>query len=502
MAISKKHTKLQLAAATFGFGLLVLMSGAGLSQDKDEKAKKEAPAVAKEKADVAADEPKPANRSLVKAGYTRPGAPEDRVNKKGKIIPAAHDPERDPSEPVIGGTVYFAVFRLNEGDDEIEKSLASVPGAFVKGRNFENSYSPEFDRKAKYLYVYQIVNDRGLDPTKDKVIFAADADLDVSTITDFALRITVDPRYITSWGHFKDLSFSAAVPTRDRTGEHVPASDGSKILPVAFSADSSVLAEIPEKKYQNGAPAHKLGDLIRDFGIRSSNLNLDKMPGVAELMKKKVTGVALANWEGNQLQAAAGGREPDYVQLILDNERETEQPTLDGKFLGNVIFRTDFKRKNALGVGEHSVVFGFTSDLPPKDEPIRIEGFMPRELKEKGKPAAFDRDMVDVSTDGVSFVAQIESFVQAGEAVGTGNATAVGTAPTPQGGAGCRAGGSGNAFLRRPGRRGRHGWSWRRRWAGPSDRRLRCGSGSGDRRRLGRRQRRRRGSRRHRRRAA
>lgn len=185
-------------------------------------------------------------------------------------------------------------------------------------------------------------------------------------------------------------------------------------MPVAFSSVPSILSEIKERRYMENAPAHTLGNLIRDFSISKSNLNLAKGPTITALEKKKTDGIALANWQDNQLQAVEGGRAPDYVQLILDNPRETEQPTLDGRYLGNVTFRADFVKGNALKVGQHSVLFGFTSDLPPRDEPIRIEGFMAKGFGEKGKPAAFDPAVVGAGT-------------------GVGNAVATGIAPTPVG---------------------------------------------------------------------
>src|SRR4051812_34019245 len=98
MAMSLKNQMFRVAAAAIGVAFLMALSASGLSQDKeDPKAKKdapmkEAPAIAKDKdkeKDDGEAEPKSRYASLVRAGYTRPGAPEDRVNKKGKIIPAA-----------------------------------------------------------------------------------------------------------------------------------------------------------------------------------------------------------------------------------------------------------------------------------------------------------------------------------------------------------------------------------------------------------------------------
>src|SRR5205807_54259 len=94
---------------------------------------------------------RPKNASLVRAGYTRPGTPSDKIGKNGEILQAAL--EGNQGGPMIGATVYFAVYTRNSADDEFfgkDKDLGLLLDLFIPGRSFENSISPSFDRKAKY----------------------------------------------------------------------------------------------------------------------------------------------------------------------------------------------------------------------------------------------------------------------------------------------------------------------------------------------------------------
>ena len=103
--------------------------------------------------------------SIELAGYTRPGSPSDTVNEDGKIIAAAFANKDTKKFKVLGATIYFTVFK-NMGDDgdTFGTGMPDFDRRFDAGRNFEDAYSPRFDKKAKFLYVYQIVNDRFLNP--------------------------------------------------------------------------------------------------------------------------------------------------------------------------------------------------------------------------------------------------------------------------------------------------------------------------------------------------
>src|SRR5687767_2351296 len=97
--------KLQQGALLATAVALVLAGSVAFTQ---EKAKDDAKEVAKEEPEL---------RSIVRAGYTRPGNPPDKAGKKGEIQSVAHDPEYEG--PLIGATVYFAVFKGAGADDEV-----------------------------------------------------------------------------------------------------------------------------------------------------------------------------------------------------------------------------------------------------------------------------------------------------------------------------------------------------------------------------------------------
>jgi hypothetical protein len=410
--VKKRSYKRWVPVATLFF---LLLGSSAFTQEKGKDAPKE---------DVGLEmKNQPRNRSLVRSGYTRPGSPSDKIGKNGAIVQAALDP--DQIGRMIGSTVYFAVFKGTGVDDDMfGTDIGGLADAFVAGRSFENSVSPHLDRKAKYLYLYQIVNDRGLNPPKEGVLPAVDTHIHTADISNFALRLLVDPRYITSWGHFTNIGFEANVADRKvGKGGMIGAADETQILPMAISSNPAIVKELANKRFQEGAPAYGLGNLLNHFGLDKSNLNLQNSSAHASLLKKKGEGKEI-NWVANGIEAAVqGGREPDFVQIVLSMFKEDAEPTLEGRHIGDTIFRVDFKKANAVKVGQHSVVFGFTSDLPPTDEPIRVEGPMPKlgpDAERKAKDAS-----------------------GAGQAA----ATALGTAPTPIGGGGGAVGAMTSALI-------------------------------------------------------
>jgi len=355
--------------------------------------------------------------SLVRSGFTRPGTPSDKIGKNGEILQAALDP--DHTGLMIGSTVYFAVYKNASTDYEgFGPELTALTNFFVAGRSFENSISPNLDRKAKYLYLYQIVNDRGLNPTKEGTLPALDKDINTANISHFALRLLVDPRYLTSWGHFNNFTFDAKVAD-SKVGKG--AADELVRLPMSFSSNPAIVKELPFLRFQERSPAFGLGNLLNNFGLNKSNLNLQNSSAYANLLKLKAEGKSF-NWVANELEASVnGGHEPDFVQVIYNNFKEDEAPILTDHSIGDTLFRVDFKLANAVRVGQHSVVFGFTSDLPPTDEPIRVEGPMPVLAGAKAK-------------DGKGIAPNVAPGVApGGPGLNPAPASAIGTAPTPIG---------------------------------------------------------------------
>lgn len=82
------------------------------------------------------------------------------------------------------------------------------------------------------------------------------------------------------------------------------------------------------------------------------------------------------------IKSADAGKEPEFVQLMYMSQEEraalnqggqlTNAETIDDE-ITRAIFRVDFSRGAGLKQGEHSVVFDFTTDLPPVNAPVRID---------------------------------------------------------------------------------------------------------------------------------
>jgi hypothetical protein len=116
-------------------------------------------------------------------GYTRPGTPSDQ-EEAGKIISAAGE------KNALGGTVYFMVLDRLEGQpgDTWGTGIKDFDSTFKPGKGTSRSGSPALDTSARYLYLYQTVNDRG----------------SPSSIQSTSVRLLVPPHLITSWGHFTE----------------------------------------------------------------------------------------------------------------------------------------------------------------------------------------------------------------------------------------------------------------------------------------------------------
>src|SRR6266404_5694044 len=148
-----------LLASTAAFGLFALLA---LGSNAQEAKKDDKPAV---------------RASIEVSGYTRPGTPDDKFGPDGELIrQIGFTGEGVQKFKIMGGTVYFAVFK-NTGTvegDTFGTGMANFDAKFEAGRSFRDTMSPRYDRKAKYLYLYQVVNDRNLDPRVTQVKGAKD----------------------------------------------------------------------------------------------------------------------------------------------------------------------------------------------------------------------------------------------------------------------------------------------------------------------------------------
>ena len=118
-----------------------------------------------------------------------------------------------------------------------------------------------------------------------------------------------------------------------------------------------------------------------------ANLNLSVARAYKELTELKTKGVALTAWQENMLIAANGGMEPAFVQLNAVQAHPYGAFVPSGRFALDAVsgellpvgqnvargyLKVDWRGDQILKLGDHSVVFGFTSNLPPGDEVVRV----------------------------------------------------------------------------------------------------------------------------------
>jgi len=329
-------------------------------------------------------EPRVVRSSLVRAGYTRPGNPDDIVGSDNKIIPVNHGFEK---KPVLGATVYYAVYEnQNRDTDPFGLTFPDLDTAFVAGKGF----SGKLNTQAKYLYVYEIVNDRGTNPisetTKDGIIFAKDAGkqtLKTEDVGSFNLRLPIDPSLISSWGYVRNASFAFTAENRDAAGKIATASTNApESIRLAASANTATVAQLP------GTPAYKSNAKAEDFprsfdvSVDQSNLGLANLASIKELNRRKGSGETLAAWEEKNLESAkVGGQTPDIVDLI----------STDGDSGSKSVLRAEWMT-NRLKLGQHSVLIAFTTDMPPADVPVQIMDPAATEKKDSIKTAEIGQD--------------------------------------------------------------------------------------------------------------
>ncbi len=245
------------------------------------------------------------------------------------------------------------------------------------------------------------------------------------------------------------------------------AADGAEIkIRLAVSSNPSIDGELPQKKFMYRSPAYALGKMGRTFEMGSDVLNLKQSYNTQYLSK----GVITAAWAKNELTASESAHEPNFVQVMYFNGTERLGPdVLPPDVIGNVpaanpdlargIFRVDWRGANFVKLGQHSAVYGFTTDLPPVDEPIvvadpeeamRGTGIRREILGGDGAaplaPAAARQSTEPALPGGQQFA----SFVNPAPALrkllqsqaGGAPGVAPGTAPTPTGGAAAATGGA------------------------------------------------------------
>ncbi len=301
-------------------------------------------------------------------GYVRVASSTIKGRASAEFRQVATHPE------ALGATVYFMVFDHKTGTvtsgttDESGRTTTVAGDAF--GTKFEgfdktlvaglNSDRPNLDTRARYLYLYQIVNDSGLK----------------ASVKDITIRLLVPTRRITSWGHFVDRS------KNDKTGLIERRGLGFSIsVPAKVGADAKNLVQPVSTDFQ---------------GVQSSDEGYSS-PGEAKLAPQ-VYGITRINVlaKGGIVPAAAAilpgddpGREPESVVLVPNADFSKTRGLADGKAPAislrlakfdsaadpeagtSLRWRTNWPalrvswRETPIAPKQRSVIFGFTSHDGP-----------------------------------------------------------------------------------------------------------------------------------------
>ncbi|MBI3822940.1 MAG: hypothetical protein HY289_09730 [Planctomycetes bacterium] len=324
---------------------------------------------------------------------------------KGKAIPDSH-------KEVAGAALYYAVFqnmRTNaKAGDTFGTGMAGFDGMLQPGAGTQIS-PRRLDVTAEYLYVYQIVNARGNDPRNrlekpparstikeanfdDVVANQMDKIFPAKSVHRFALTLSVPPSEISSWGYFDNSGFVSKPSERKDILGHAVKDGENRVR--AISSSTSVIMEHKHPAYKSRAIGQGLANLLPSFHMGDSLTNLDQSStnprnaiktlaasvaaGQDDKMKllvdkgdkgtaKKKVDVKYANFA--EMEAKKSAIKPQSLDIVSAGDEDvllqSERPTI------RAVMIALFDKEGGVKQMQHSVAFGFTSNLPPKWETAR-----------------------------------------------------------------------------------------------------------------------------------
>lgn len=356
-------------------------------------------------------------------GYTRIGHP---PSPKGGDRKDKEKPAED--EKAIGVTIYFMVLDRKTGrkgtyGDTWGVGIRNFDSFFVSGRNNDIE---KLDVEARYLYLYQVVNDR--EGTR-------------TAVKDVTVRLIVDPRLVTSWGHFRireEDKEKAPVKGAGFTMDFLDPKEKEEkfvVRPI-----STLFAGVSDRRYQNPAPAIKAP---RPYGITA--IDVGKVQNVAD-----EADVGKAPEDVLLVPNADFGTPPKSDSVYLapartsDLEKLLPSDDLDARKRIREAYRNRWpairafwrEPDNQIKPRQRSTIFGFTSDLAPTLETVAIGGrgmgINVGKLQQGREP-----DEVPVQHHPTAFVTgepgEMRRFLlgQRGDVSGTTLPPISGTLPTP-----------------------------------------------------------------------
>lgn len=286
-------------------------------------------------------------------GYTRPGVPDGHVeNKDGQILLVADNGE-EKKNTVLGGTIYFTVidtYEDTEENDAWRKMSRDMIRSFVPGKSSRGGSSPSFDSGARYVYLYQTVNDmpNAIDAVRHTSVFL------------------FDPELLTSWGHFPGHGFSAMAADKE---------EKNAIRPVSFNN----AIDGDNRVYKKRDDYHLTDELLRIDVFPSRSKNDEIRPAAeGDDPVRNPTTVILTGWPDSYYRSSpwgAWGRRGSYspgpsarATRAGDTNRRSD-PNIDEPYL-----RVIWGEKNLLQPKERGALFGFTSNAPPVYTDVQLRG--------------------------------------------------------------------------------------------------------------------------------
>jgi hypothetical protein len=260
----------------------------------------------------------------VASGLTRPGWPND----DGKILFAADD--KDGNKAALGGTVYTEVLKKSgSAEDPWATGIANFLTTFQPGIDFTGGASPALDTRAEFLYLYQVINDRRTN----------------APIESIGIKLQVDMRDITSWGYFDGVGFGV----QGKKGEK-----GEALLGEAGRSEP----------YQAVSFGHELGGMNKAYKHLAPLVDLPQGLRLVPVPTRR--GQAQPRGEKGKIvnvvwDALDPANNPDYIMLLTNSD-----------FDNSPSVRAIWNGKNVLERNNRSTVFGFTSNLPPTTDLVRI----------------------------------------------------------------------------------------------------------------------------------
>ncbi|MBY0398595.1 MAG: hypothetical protein K2X91_19275, partial [Thermoleophilia bacterium] len=300
-------------------------------------------------------------------GYTRPGWPPP-VGKGKAAVPAK-------SVRPFGATIHYTV--LDRQGEGVVSRDGDTWGTGIDGfdhmfRRGTKSDKTRLDTSARYLYLYQVVNDSKRE----------------AAVRSVSIRLRVPAKDITSWGHWAEgeprVGAAPGAPVVRGVGFAAPPVGKAGAVAAAVRPVSTDNPAVdPAERHRSPAPAIPAE---RPYLFRRIYIG-DNVPVAAAAADEDAKNIGYAPTSvmllpaarrSNDLSATNAVRIPfvdpnDVDSLDLLRERERDREKLRGTRDRDTFFRARWVPET-IKANHRSTLFGFTSNLPPVIEDAIMTG--------------------------------------------------------------------------------------------------------------------------------